>query len=69
MIRPCITSKIRVGRGTRQPAPPTVRKRDADPAGALARRRVQIESLTEQCVLRISDPDPDYQSIRNGGSL
>ncbi len=69
MIRPCITSEIQVGRGMRQPAPPTVRKHDADPAGSLARRRAQIESLTEQCVMRISDADPDYQSIRNRGSL
>src|SRR5437764_4555269 len=67
MIRHCFTSQIQVGCRTRQPAPPAVRKQNAHPPWPGLGRRAQIESLPKQRVSRISDADPDYQSIRNSG--
>src|SRR5207237_10441074 len=69
MIRHCFTSQIQVGCRTRQPAPPAVRKQNAHPPWPGLGRRAQIESLPKQRVSRISDADPDYQSIRNSGTL
>jgi hypothetical protein len=69
MIRSCFTSQIQVGCRTRQPATPTVGKQYTHPSWPVLGRRVKIESLPKQGAVRIRDPDPDYQSIRDSGTL